>query len=722
MAKKSTSPAKKKPALKVVPKTAPKAAAKPPKASLPKVDDLKSSDEGYQLARKDAVKYLHSRRQAMFALSRRYHLEPEDLEQEGFEVLLTCLRDFNPLHTKKDGETTHVLFNTFFGSRLEGKALETRNRDPEYQARQAHMQDLSDDEKAAFKKAPPLLVQHLDQENSMQEHLRSEVSTAKRQNHVSAAMKIAQDSFIEKKLNQLIAQERDDKRRAALMHVKVGGVSSFDEIAYHFGVTDSRASQILNDLMDAFYVQRLLDGDLKSVSYDWKKLKLQDKRAGRLLAEAVAHSSPERATAIVALFVADYPDIKNLPLPDTQTQALPDMATSKPAPSHGANRTFVDPFMAEDDARFPLLGLEWRSLASLLPLHVPFRSAADSGPAEPSHITNLMGEADQWPLIITHEGHIVDGLRRYHAAEARGKDKVLCLVRQVGEHDAKIMRVISNLRQIKADKMDLYFAISALSDLGLSQQKIATAVGISRPNVIVYAKVKDKATPKLRALFEDGMIQITNASASVDLPASAQDGMAEFIRKHGANWGKGPQFNDVYEAAAAGKLAKLAAAQPEPAFTQTPTALTSVVASGPVNPADASVVAALRSRQQALESALKDAEVWSQQREAIVTRQTQELTDLKQQVDGLKRELQAQDLLKYGDENTVNSLMKELKTFYAVVERMAGAAYQLDKASKSLRGQPLTFKQAQELQTLADGMESTLSALRLELSKKTRPI
>ncbi|MFZ2586563.1 MAG: ParB N-terminal domain-containing protein [Alphaproteobacteria bacterium] len=707
---------------KAAPSEVVKAKAKP--VAMPAEDDLKAADEGYQLARKDAAKYLHSRRQAMFALSRRYHLEPEDVEQEGFEVLLTCLRDFKPQYTKANGETIHVLFNTFFGSRLDGKALELRNRDPEYQARQAHLEDMSEADKTAFRQAPPLLVQHLDQQTSMQEHLTSEASNARRSNQVSTAMKIAHDSFIDKKLNQLIAQERDDKRRAALMHVKVGGVSSFDDIAYHFGVTDSRASQILNDLMDAFYVQRLLDGDLKSVAYDWKKLKMQPKRAARLLEDAVANSTRERASEIVAAFVADYPEAKSLPLPELTSEA----SASAPAKltTAGTGRTFADPFTVDDDARYPLLGLEWRSVASLNPLHVPFRNGADDAHEQP-HITTIMAtEADQWPLIITHEGGVVDGQRRWHAAQQRGKDKVLCLVRQVPEHDAKIMRVVANLRQIKADKMDVYFAISALSDLGLSQQRIAAALGISRPNVIVYAKVKDKATPKLRALFEDGFIQITNASASVDLPATAQDGMAEFIRKHGATWGKGPQFNEVYEAAASGKLSKLAAMQPEPQAPNTTAAPTPAWAPVPVStamavaPADQNVVQALRNRQTAMETALRDAETWGQQREGVVARQTSEITDLKQQLDALKRELQAHDLLKYGDEATVAGLMKEIKGFYAVVERLAGASYQLDKAHKSLRGQPLSYKQIQEVQTLTDTMEASLSALRVELSSKNR--
>lgn len=694
-------------------------ASKPATSAAPKVDELKAADDGYQLARKDAVKYLHSRRQAMFALSRRYHLDAEDVEQEGYEVLLTCLRDFNPTHTKANGDVITVQFNTFFGSRLEGKALELRNRDPEYQARQAHMADMDEGQKAEFRNNPPLLVQHLDQQTTMQEQLSGEVSQARRAGQMSAALKVAHDSFVEKKLNLLIAQERDDKRRAALMHVKVGGVSSFDEIAYHFGVTDSRASQILNELMDAFYVQRLLDGDLKSVAYDWKKLKIQPKRAVRLLEEAMAHTVPARAEEIHALFAPDYEGLSaKLPAPAASSPVVPVPAANSPL---SFNPTFSDPFTADEDARYPLQGLEWRQVGSLAPLHVPFRNPADEQVVEPPHIATIMErDADSWPLIITPDGHIIDGARRWNAAKVRGKEKVLCLVRAVpSSTEATIMRVVANVRQVKPDRMDLYFAIAALSDLGLSQQKIATAIGTSRPNVIVYAKVKDKATPKLRALFEDGLIQITNASACVDLSATAQDGLAEFIRRYGSQWGKGPQFNEVFEAAASGKLEKLAAGQPE--APEQPAKALMAMAPAPAAPvADTQVMQALRARQEGLEQALRDAEVWGKQREGVVARQTEEITTLKQEVEALKREIQAHDLMKYGDETTINGLMKEFKAFYALMERLVGAAYQLDRGAKALRGQPLSYNQAAELQQQVDAMESSLTAIRLELSAKTR--
>ena len=120
------------------------------------------------------------------------------------------------------------------------------------------------------------------------------------------------------------------------------------------------------------------------------------------------------------------------------------------------------------------------------------------------------------------------------------------------------MRVAINMRTQKPSKIDLYYAISALSDIGLSQQKIADCVGTSRTNVLVYAKVKDKACAKLRALFEDGLIQVTNASTCADLSEDMQIKISDFIRRAGLAWSKGSKFNDLHQAAVEGKLDQFA--------------------------------------------------------------------------------------------------------------------------------------------------------------------
>lgn len=711
------------------------------RGDLPSVEELKKNDEGYQLARANAVKYLHSRRQATFALARHFHVDADDLQQEAYEVLLTCLRDFNPHYTRADGTTVSVQFNTFFGNRLEGKALELRNRDPEYQARQAHLQDMSDGDKAEFRKNPPLLVQHLDQETVVQEHLRGEVAAAQRARQTNVMLKIAQDSFIEKKLNDLIAAERDDKRRAALMHVKVGGVASFEEIAYHFGVTDSRASQILNELMDAFYIQRLMDGDLKSVVYDFRKLGLQPKRAQRLLEEAVRHAPAPRAADIAASFGSEFPEIREvlakLPKPGTATPA----EKAEGEGGETAGPALPAQLTPAEEALYPLQGVEWRELGTLAGLQVNFRPAATQAPEDLPHIRQISAHpAEEWPpLLVTDKGEIIDGERRIAAARALGVDRLLCQVRAgAGANHLRQLRVCLNSRVRQLDKLELYFAIGALLELGLTQGAIAQALGTSRPNVIVYAKVRDKASPRLRQLYEDGLIQITNASSAADLAADAQDELADFIRQYGAAWGRGPQFNELYAAAAEGQIAALAPQtsasayplpnptshqpipsphQPIPVAHQPhtgtpPTAY--LQGSAALSPTLAN---ALKKRQEALETALRDAEVWAKQREATITAQTSQLYEMKQQLESLKRELEAQSLLQHGDAATMAAYLKEIKSFYAVQERLAAAAHQLEKAQSQLRSQHLTHRQTLELEQVLEKIAATHNAIRVTLVK-----
>ncbi|MBI1308519.1 MAG: hypothetical protein GC129_01495 [Proteobacteria bacterium] len=718
---KTTKPAAKKAAAASPKKAAAAKGAAKARQSSPtsvRAEALKTEDAGYQLARQSAVKYIHGRRQAAFSLARHYHLDGDDLLQEAYEVLLTCLRDFNPVYTKAGGEVVTVQFNTFFGSRLEGKALEMRNRDPEYQARQAHMNDMSDADRAQFRENPPLLVQHLDQESTMQEHLRSEASSAQRSRQTNLLMKIAQDSFIERKLNDLIAAERDEKRRAALMHVKVGGVASFEEIAYHFGVTDSRASQILNELMDAFYVQRLLDADLKSVVYDFRKLGLNEKRAQRLLEEAMSNAVPGRAAQIAAAFATEYPELRD-GLALSAKQQPP--AAAEDADSGQALPASLTP---EEDETFALQGVEWRPISVLTSLGLEFRPPSNLAPENLPHIRKLTdGDAEHWPpLLITPEGAVIDGERRIHAARAKGVDRLLCQVRATPSvQAAQTLRICLNARTRPLDKIELYFAIGALLTLGLSQGKIAEALGTSRPNVIVYAKVREKASPRLRQLFEDGLVQITNASTAVDLPQSAQEEMADFIRQHGASWGRGPQFTELYEAAAAGQIKHLApaaasgsvlplsAASLPPGRSELPPSAANSLAPAVAN--------ALKKRQEALETALRDAETWGKQREATIAQQTAQIQELGSTVESLKRELEAHALMSQADEATVASYLKEIKAFYGLQERLARVAHHLEKAVQQARSMNLSHRQTLELEHIFEKIATAQNALRVTLVK-----
>jgi predicted XRE-type DNA-binding protein len=691
-------------------------------------DAQKQADEGYMLAKRQAAAFLHGRRQAMFALARQYHVDIDDLAQEGYEVLLTCLRDFNPLFTRADGQQVTVQFNTFFGSRLENKALELRNRDPEYQARQAHMAEMSAEDREDFRKNPPLLVQHLDQESTLQEHLSAEVSSAKRRSGTNLKLKLAEDSFVEQKLNALIAAERDDKRRAALQHVKLGGVASFEEIAYHFGVTDSRASQILNELMDAFYTQRLLDGDVKGVQYDFQKLDLQPKRRQRMLEEALSHAAPERRVQLLETFGTEFPDLRNI------TNASPSGIASGNGGKLGGPLV-NPPLTPEEEAHYPLLSLEWREINTLVPLTLGFRAPDTQAPEADPWLKGLLTTApEEWPpLLITPSGEVLDGLRRLTLARGRGLTRVLCQVRGVEDlNQAQQLRIALNARARVLEKLDLYYLISALTSLNLSQGKIADLLGTSRPNVIVYSKVRAKASARLRQLFEDELIQITNASSAVDLPAHQQDELADFIRQFGSEWGRGVQFSEAYEAVVAGQLAQLASAQvptharpgvaysaPMPSAPPSNVALNGLETAGNVTSLAPGVAKALKQRQETMETALRDAEVWARSREATIAQQTNQLQDLQQKVAALKSELQATQLLPHSDASTLAALQKENQKFYGLTERLAAAVQHVQAVQAALQGVLLSQRQKMELEALLEQLATAAGGLQATMGRRS---
>lgn len=685
------------------------------KPTAKELQKLREADDGFVAARDDAVNYMQSRRQATFNIARKYRLDPEELFQESYEVLLTCLRDYTPIYEKEEGKFIEVQFNTFFGNRLESRAMEMRNRDPEYQARQAVTEGMSAEEKERFRADPPLLVQHLDHESPMQEHLSREVSMARASAREDIRFKIMRDSFFDRKLSELVAREKDEKKQAALLHVKVGGVYNFQEIAYHFGVTDSRASQVMNELMDAFYVQRLIDGDLEAVEYDFRKLKFNEKRVLRLLKESVENADEERRSEITNIFLATYPDIKKM-AKDAAKKTVADDADEGPEEAFvedNAPPAYEEIFTEKENERFALLEVGLRPISSLKLLELEFRPPEDEERFQ-AFVRSFDENSPLYPIVVSEEGYVIDGERRLRAAKAKGKTEYLCLTRKFGQDfDRKLMRVVLNMRLHKSNKIEMYYAIRALSSLGLSQQKIADHLGTSRPNVLVYCKVRDKASPVLRALFEDGYVQITNASACVDLSEDIQAQIAAFIRRHGMAWSKGAKFNKLFAAAAEDKIAELEASlggkSAKPAVAS---------ATGPADPNIVRKLEALEKQLETYAKALKDAEVWAAQREAVINSQREQLNQTRTEADMLKRELDASELMKFGNPKAIEDEIKQVRQFYQISERMAGALQGMDSAAQAVRRTELRRNQVIELVSLLDALEKNLNALRLEIHNR----
>ncbi len=682
------------------------------KISPKKLEKMRNEDKDFIRALEDAMEFLESKKPAVSKISRKYHLDMEELFQEGYEVLLTCIRDFNPVYEKDDGTTISVKFSTFFGNRMENRAMELRNKDPEYQARKAFTDKMDGDEKMKFRSDPPLLVQHLDQETSAQEHLEGEASLAKEGRTDDMALRILRDSFFDKKLSELVAKEKDEKKQAALLHVKVGGVYNFQEIAYHFGVTDSRASQVMNELMDAFYVQRMIDRNLESVVYDFRKLKFNEKRVLRLTKEAIQNANKERSKAIIEALKKDYPAITAIKAEEKQTVAITEQVVKKVKKPKAKPPAYEEIFSDEENDLYPLIGVEMRNINSLKLTGINFHPNQSEEEFN-DFLEDFDEDSSQYPALISEDGYILDGERRIKAAKAKGKAEYLCIVRKVtDEIMRKILRVTVNVRLDKPTKKDMYYIISALADLGLSQQKIADILGSSRTNILVYVKVKDKSSPKMRALFEDNLIQITNASTCADFDEEIQDQIADFVRKFGVPWGKGAKFNDLYAAASENKITKLEQKQKPQTPDQQPTEI--ALSSG----SSSKMVKAMQDRIAIYEESLKDSEIWSAQREGVINNQAEELTQAKEEVDRLKRELEAAELVRFGSPKAVEEELKLLKRYYGVTERFSSAIHSISYGTKSLRRLDLKRNQLLEMTNLMEELESVLNTMRVELYNK----
>ena len=84
-------------------------------------------------------------------------------------------------------------------------------------------------------------------------------------------------------------------------------------------------------------------------------------------------------------------------------------------------------------------------------------------------------------------------------------------------------------------------------------------------------------------------------------------------------------------------------------------------------------------------------------------------------MDALRRELEAAELMRYGNPKAVEEELKQLKQFYAFTERLAGAAHSLDSAAGEVRKVDLRRKQLLETFDLLETVERALNTLRLEL-------
>lgn len=679
------------------------------------IDKMKLADDGLQSAQTDMVSFLESKKNIFYKIGSKYHLDSTELFQESYEVLLTCLRDFNPVYVKADGEEIEVKFNTFFGSRVEMKALELRNGNPEYKARKAYVDGLDDETKAEFKENAPLLVQHIDHGETINEYLSDEITKSREELNGDLETRFNRDSFLDETLSELIRKEKDDKKKAVLQHVKVGGIMNFQDIAYHFGVTDSRASQLMNELMDAFYTQRIINGDVETVVKDLLRLKLSQARVKTLLQNAIEYASIEVKQEVLDVTKKVFPKITDLNIEQNDksnlnTAIITEISLLK----------YEDVLSAEENAFYPQVEVGMKDVNELKFLNLPFRTKLKQNVFN-SFLNTMPDDNSDYPIIINKNNYVIDGELRLEAAKAKGIKSLLAITRDISDDDAKVLRVIINSRLEQGVKKQLYYSVCALLHLGYSQQKIAKLLNTSRTNVIVYAKVKDKAIEEIKQLFEDDLILITNASACADLEEKIQRQIVDFIAKYGSQWSKGNKFNKLLASAKNNAIRALEETE-NPNFMQDDKLDVLIEAekgyAERLTKKAQEKITFLEDRLQKTSTDLQDNATWLAQRESVINNQQKELAELKEENQQLQREIETSQLLQFADKSSFEEEMKYLKKVYEITEKLAGADNAIDSANRKLDSINVQSRQLKDIETICMNLEEKIEKLRLSIISK----
>lgn len=123
---------------------------------------------------------------------------------------------------------------------------------------------------------------------------------------------------------------------------------------------------------------------------------------------------------------------------------------------------------------------------------------------------------------------IVAGERRFRAARLAGKDAVPCVVRDLDERTALMVRTVENLQRQDIHPLDEADGFLALRDVGgMEITQIAEQVGRSVPYVYQRLKLRD-LVPAARKLLDDDEIQLGHALL---LSRLSQDDQAALVKE-----------------------------------------------------------------------------------------------------------------------------------------------------------------------------------------------
>jgi ParB family chromosome partitioning protein len=124
---------------------------------------------------------------------------------------------------------------------------------------------------------------------------------------------------------------------------------------------------------------------------------------------------------------------------------------------------------------------------------------------------------------------LIAGERRWRAAQIAGLERIPVVVKEVTDEQASAMALIENIQREDLNPLEEAQALQRLKDeFELTQQQVADALGKSRVAVTNLLRLLSLA-PAVRALLENGAIEMGHARALLTLDATDQERLANDI-------------------------------------------------------------------------------------------------------------------------------------------------------------------------------------------------
>ncbi len=139
------------------------------------------------------------------------------------------------------------------------------------------------------------------------------------------------------------------------------------------------------------------------------------------------------------------------------------------------------------------------------------------------------------PLLVRPKGdmyELIAGERRFKASQMAGLTEVPVLIRDISEREALEIALIENLQREDLNPIEEAEGYKRLTDMGMTQEEVAKAVGKARVTVTNALRLLQLPTDVLTAL-EQNKISAGHARALLMLPEAKRSwGLSEVLAKN----------------------------------------------------------------------------------------------------------------------------------------------------------------------------------------------